>query len=101
MRQRITNRRHQAIDAKPERRRLMMLVDQRRERYYWCTKSGEYVRLDKINEYGIRAIYNLLCDQEDTVPYCWIMKIREHAASRGIDLSRAPAQGHPEREMGA
>lgn len=60
--------------------------------YEYQNKFGKLVRLDDINEYGIRNIYNRLCDAEDRVPYCWIQAVKDHARSRSIPLQELPRQ---------
>ena len=92
-----TNKRHAAA-ADPGPRKYLLIKG--KYSYDWQNRDGRLVRLDVINEWGIRRIYDLLCERiEDDncprgyqVPYCWIQAVREHAAARGINLQELPEQ---------
>jgi hypothetical protein len=96
-------RRKAAAEEKPEPRRISMAGDP--GRWYWCNKEGHFVRLDYIGEYGIQSIYRAVWTAPDeSFPKPpprtalsvtefrsitrdrWLRIIREHAASRHIEL---------------
>jgi hypothetical protein len=54
--------------------------------YHWLNRHNELVPLRAIPAEGIKRIYYLLTDAEDRVPHKWIEALRDHAASRGIEL---------------